>query len=108
MSNLAVVSTADVAPGERLGLWGEFVCRHIGPLQADTFGDPLFEGRLELGQASDVSLARILASRHRVQRTPQGIRKDNRNYVKLVAQVEGAACSEQLRKRVDAREREVF
>ncbi|MCP4619184.1 MAG: helix-turn-helix domain-containing protein [Bradyrhizobium sp.] len=99
-NNLAVVSTADVAPGERLGLWGEFVCRHIGPLQADTFGDPLFEGRLELGQASDVSLARILASRHRVQRTPQGIRKDNRNYVKLVAQVEGAGCFEQNGRKV--------
>lgn len=100
MQNNLAVSTADVAPGERLGLWGDFVCRHIGPLQADTFGDPLFEGRLELGQVSDVSLARIVASRHRVQRTPQGIRKDNRNYVKLVAQVEGAGCFEQNGRKV--------
>ena len=99
-NNLAVVSTADIAPGERLGLWGEFVCRHIGPLQADTFGDPLFEGRLELGQASDVSLARILASRHRVQRTLHGIRKDSRNAVKLVAQVRGAGCFEQNGRKV--------
>ncbi|HEY0851677.1 MAG TPA: helix-turn-helix domain-containing protein [Bradyrhizobium sp.] len=99
-NSLAVVSTADVAPGERLGLWGDFVCRHIGPLQADTFGDPQFEGRLELGQTSDVSLARIVASRHRVQRTPHGIRQDNRNYVKLVAQVEGAGCFEQNGRKV--------
>lgn len=94
-SNLAVVSTAEVAPGERLGLWGDFVCRHIGPLQADTFGDPQFNGRLELGQSSGVPVARIVASRHRVQRTPHLIRKDSRNYVKLVAQVEGAGCFEQ-------------
>lgn len=99
-NNLAVVSTADVAPRERLGLWGDFVCRHIGPLQADTFGDPQFEGRLELGQADEVSLARIVASRHRVQRTPQGIRRDNRDYVKLVAQVEGAGCFEQNGRKV--------
>ena len=99
-NNLAVVSTEEVAPGERLGLWGDFVCRHIGPLQADTFGDPQFNGRLELGQSAGVSVARITASRHRVQRTPHLIRRDNRNYVKLVAQIEGAGCFEQNGRKV--------
>jgi AraC-like DNA-binding protein len=99
-NNLAVVSTEDVAPGDRLGLWGDFVCRHIGPLQADTFGDPQFNGRLELGQSAGVSVARITASRHRVQRTPHLIRRDNRNYVKLVAQIEGAGCFEQNGRKV--------
>ena len=100
LNNLAVVSTADAAPGERLGLWGDFVGRHIGPLRADTFGDPQFSGRLELGNSSGVSVARIVVSRHRVQRTPGLIRKDSRDYVKLVAQVEGAACFEQNGRKV--------
>jgi AraC-like DNA-binding protein len=99
-NNLAVVSTADVAPGERLGLWGDFVGRHIGPLQADTFGDPQFEGRLELGESGGVSVAHIVVSRHRVQRTPGLIRRDGRDYVKLVAQIEGAACFEQNGRKV--------
>jgi AraC-like DNA-binding protein len=94
-SNLAVVSTSNVAPSERLSLWGDFVCGHIGSLQADMFGDQNFNGRLELGQSRGVSVARILASRHRIQRTPHLIRKDNRDYVKLVAQVEGVGCFEQ-------------
>lgn len=98
--HLAVVSTADAAPGERLGLWGDFVGRHIGPLRADTFGDPQFSGRLELGNSSGVSVARIVVSRHRVQRTPGLIRKDSRDYVKLVAQIEGAACFEQNGRKV--------
>lgn len=99
-SNLAVVSTEGVASRERLGLWGDFVARHIGPLQADTYGDPQFNGRLELGESANVSLARITASRHRVQRTPHLIRKDTRSYVKLVAQIEGAGCFEQNGRKV--------
>jgi AraC-like DNA-binding protein len=100
LSHLAVVSTADVAPRDRLGLWGDFVCRHIGPLRADTFGDPEFHGRLELGQLGTVPVARITASRHRVLRTPSLIRQDDRSYVKLVAQVEGAGCFEQNGRKV--------
>ena len=99
-SNLAVVSTADVAPSERLGVWGDFVGRHIGPLRADTFRDPRYAGRLALGISGGVSVARIVVSRHRVQRTPGLIRKDSRDYVKLVAQVEGAACFEQNGRKV--------
>ena len=100
MSALAVVSTSDVAPADRLAVWGDFVCRHIGPLKADTFGDPNFAGRLELGHVGNVPLARIVASRHRVLRTPSLIRKDERSYVKLVAQVEGGACFEQNGRKV--------
>ncbi len=100
MSALAVVSTADVPVADRLAVWGDFVCRHIGPLKADTFGDKAFTGRLELGCVGAMPVARILASRHRVLRTPSLIRKDDRSYVKLVAQVQGAACFEQNGRKV--------
>jgi AraC-like DNA-binding protein len=100
LTSLDVVSTADVPVADRLAVWGDFVRRHIGPLKADTFGDRAFAGRLELGRVGAMPLARILASRHRVLRTPSLIRKDERSYVKLVAQVGGAACFEQNGRKV--------
>lgn len=95
MSAIAVVSTSQVAPAERLALWGDFVGRHIGHLQSDTYGDSRFDGRLELGDIGGLKLCRIIASRHRVVRTPNQILNDDRGYVKIVAQIEGAGRFEQ-------------
>jgi AraC-like DNA-binding protein len=97
---LSVVSTADVAPAERLALWGDFVWRHIGRLQSDTFGDSRFDGRLEIGDLGGLKLLDITASRHRVVRTNTLIRQDDRGYVKIVAQIEGSACFEQNGRKV--------
>lgn len=94
-SALSVISTADVAPADRLASWGDFVWRHIGRLQSDTFGDQRFDGRLELGDVGGLKLCRIIASRHRVVRTPSLIRQDDRGYVKIVAQMKGSARFEQ-------------
>jgi AraC-like DNA-binding protein len=95
VSAIAVVSTSQVAPADRLALWGDFVGRHIGHLQSDTFGDSHFDGRLELGDIGGLKLCRIIASRHRVVRTPNQILRDDRGYVKIVAQIEGAGRFEQ-------------
>ena len=95
MSAIAVVSTSQVAPADRLALWGDFVGRHIGHLQSDTFGDQSFDGRLELGDIGGMKLCRIVAGRHRVVRTPNLVRSDDRGYVKIVAQIEGAGRFEQ-------------
>lgn len=95
MGAVSVVSTADVAPADRLALWGDFVRRHIGPLQTDTFGGNRFDGRLELGDVGGLKLCRIAVSRHRVVRTPQLIRQIDRGYVKIVAQMKGSASFEQ-------------
>lgn len=100
MSAVSVVATSDVASADRLALWGDFVARHIGRLQSDTYGDENFDGRLELGDIGGLKLCRILASRHRVVRTPNLIRRDDRGYVKIVAQIEGAACFEQNGRRL--------
>jgi AraC-like DNA-binding protein len=95
VSAIAVVSTSQVAPADRLALWGDFVGRHIGHLHSDTFGDSRFDGRLELGDIGGLKLCRIVASRHRVVRTPNQILNDDRGYVKIVAQIEGAGRFEQ-------------
>ncbi|WP_368744501.1 helix-turn-helix domain-containing protein [Desertibaculum subflavum] len=94
------MSTQEVGRPDRLALWGEFVRRHIGHLAADTFGDSGFAGRLELGSLGHSKLCRIIASRHRVVRTPELIRRDDRGYVKIVAQMRGVACFEQAGRKV--------
>ena len=112
------VATRAVRPAERLELWGAFVREHIGWLEADTLGDEGFDGQLDVrpfpsypglasnqgltanqGLASNQSLpsklCRIRATRHRVMRTASLARRDDRGYVKIVAQLRGAACFEQ-------------
>lgn len=91
----SIAFDAGSQPQERLERWGDFVREHIGWLEADTFGDPHFDGRLDLGEHGNVRICRIAASRHRVVRTPRLIRRDDRGYVKIVAQLEGAARFEQ-------------
>jgi len=86
---------AGTGVADRLELWGDFVREHIGWLEADTFGDPQFDGRLDLGEHRSLKICGIAASRHRVVRTPRLIRRDDRGYVKIVAQIEGAARFEQ-------------
>jgi len=100
VSAIAVVSTSAVAPADRLALWGDFVGRHIGHLQSDTFGDRHFDGRLELGDIGGLKLCRIIASRHRVVRTPNQILRDDRGYVKIVAQIAGAGRFEQASRKL--------
>ena len=80
---------------DRLALWGDFVRRHIGWLEADTIGDRQFDGCLELGEHRTFKVCGIAASRHRVVRTPRLIRRDDRGYVKIVAQLSGVARFEQ-------------
>ncbi len=90
----------DVATADRLSLWGEFVRRHIGELEADTFGDPHFDGRLTLAEHREVKIFEIAVSRHRVVRTPRTIRRDERAYVKVLAQLQGVARFEQAGRRL--------
>lgn len=100
MNALTVISTRDVAPADRLALWGDVVWRHVGRLQSDAFGDARFDGQLEYGDMGDLKLCRIVATRHRVVRTASLIRQDSRGFLKIVAQLQGSACFEQGDRRV--------
>lgn len=91
----SIAFEAETGVSDRLERWGDFVREHIGWLEADTFGDPKFDGQLDLGEHRNLKICRIAASRHRVVRTPRLIRRDDRGYVKIVAQLEGAARFEQ-------------
>lgn len=86
---------AEAGTAERLALWGEFVRRHIGELEADTFGDPCFDGRLTVAEHGDLKVFGISVSRHRVVRTPRLARRDDRGLVKIAVQIQGIGCFEQ-------------
>lgn len=95
MQALEVISTESVAPRERLPMWGDAVWKLIGGLRSDAFGDEHFAGRIAFGHASDLSLCQLDVTRHRVLRTPGLIRRSDRGFYKVVAQLEGRACFEQ-------------
>ena len=100
MATLAIASTDPVPREERLALWGEMVWQLLGRLRSTTEGDETFRGHLEYGDLGDLRLCRLAASRHRVMRTPQLIRLDDRGYYKMVIQVRGCATFEQDGRRV--------
>ena len=100
MNTLAVISTDQVGPPDRLALWGESVWKLLGRLRSDAYGDACFAGRLEYGDLGDLRLCRLSASRHRVVRTPDLISQDDRGFLKLVVQLSGSTWFEQDGRRV--------
>ena len=100
MNTLDVISTSEVAPAERLAMWGDMLWQRFGSLQSAAYGDAQFQGRLACGKLADLDLFRIDASRHMVIRTPSEVRQDHRGCLKVVAQLRGSACFEQAGRRL--------
>ncbi|MFC5496565.1 helix-turn-helix domain-containing protein [Caenimonas terrae] len=103
MTATTVMSTDDVAPAERAGLWREWIYRHFGGLDSDLYGDTEFDGRMAASHAGDVILTRLDANRHRVVRTPQMARGSSAGYLKIVAPWRGSAQVEQQGRTATAR-----
>jgi AraC-like DNA-binding protein len=95
MGTLATVSTDEVRPHERTAFWTDLIWHKLGRLRSETFGDENFRGRMVLGEVGSVKMCRLSAARHRVVRTPDLIRQDDRGYLKLVVQLEGSTWFEQ-------------
>ncbi|MBK6631340.1 MAG: helix-turn-helix domain-containing protein [Betaproteobacteria bacterium] len=95
MAALAVVSTDQVAPKDRIPYWKDIIWQQLGRLRSEARSDGDFRGRLIHCDAGDVKLCRLSASSHRVARTPDLIRQDDRGFLKVVFQIEGATWFEQ-------------
>ena len=95
MAALEMVSTDQVAPKERLPYWKDLIWQLLGRLRSEARADGTFRGRMEYGDAGEVKLCRLSASSHRVSRTPDLIRQDDRGYLKVVVQLEGSTWFEQ-------------
>jgi AraC-like DNA-binding protein len=95
MGTFATVSTDEVRPHERTAFWTDLIWHKLGRLRSETFGDENFRGRMVLGEVGSVKMCRLSAARHRVVRTPDLIRQDDRGNLKLVVQLEGSTWFEQ-------------
>lgn len=85
------MSTAGVAPRDRLPLWRDWMRRLFDGLDSDAYGDTAFDGETATLQAGDVVLTRLAASRHRVQRVTAASADRSRAYLKIVAPWRGSA-----------------
>lgn len=97
MAMLQRASTEQVAPQERIPYWKDLIWQLLGRLRSEACpeGGSEFHGRLLHCDAGEVRLCRLHASPHRVVRTPDLIRQDDRGLLKVVFQIEGAAWFEQ-------------
>ena len=95
MATLALVSTDQVAPKERIPYWKDLIWQLLGRLRSEARSEGEFRGRLLHCDAGDVKLCRLSASSHRVARTPDLIRQDDRGFLKVVFQLEGTTWFEQ-------------
>ncbi len=95
MATLSVVSTDQVAPKERIPYWKDVIWQQLGRLRSDARSEGVFRGSLAHCDAGDVKLCRLSASSHRVARTPDLIRQDDRGFLKVVFQIEGSTWFEQ-------------
>ncbi len=95
MAALALVSTDQVAPKDSIPYWKDLIWQLLGRLRSEASSDGAFRGRLLHCDAGDVRLCRLSASSHRVVRTPDLIRQDDRGFLKVVFQMEGTTWFEQ-------------
>ena len=103
MAATTLLSTDDVAAGDRAPLWREWIYRQFGGLDSDLYGDDTFDGHIASTRAGDVILTKLEANRHRVLRTPHLVRASETGYLKIVAPWQGSAGVEQDGRRAWAR-----
>jgi AraC-like DNA-binding protein len=89
-----VISTNDVSPAERFGLWRESLWQVLGHLHSETSGDESFAGKIEHCDVGDLRICKIVARRHRVIRKPEG-RHDHQDLLKVAVQLKGSSYFEQ-------------
>ena len=95
MTTASVMSTDSVEPIERAAIWRDWIWTHFGGLESDLYGDTGFDGHMSASTAGDVVLTKLEANRHRVLKSPQLARANDRAYLKIVAPWQGSAAVQQ-------------
>jgi AraC-like DNA-binding protein len=91
-----LVSTDEVARGDRLEYWGEVVCGHFCEADFDRpAGSEDFHGSVHLEDCGSIRFGRIQASAQHVLRTPKRIAQSNRALFFLILQLRGHGCHRQ-------------
>ena len=95
MTALSLLTTDAVPAQERVGYWGDLVQRSFGRLRSQTFGDECFRGEIRGYQLGALRVARLEASRHRVERSPSASWVSDPGDLKMVVQRRGYSVFEQ-------------
>jgi AraC-like DNA-binding protein len=98
--NVSSFSTSDFRPKDRVEVWSEQIWSAIGRLNTETEVDEDFSGSVQFGDAGVIKLCRVAVGPHRVERTPELIRRDDRGLLKVVFQLKGCALMEQRGKQL--------
>ena len=100
MGDVLEFRTDSIEPENRLEVWGERVWSKLGGLETRTPGRELFEASLVAAQLGLAQVCRITVGPHRIDRTQRLIRQCDPELVKIVYQVRGQVCLEQLDQRL--------
>lgn len=95
MSALAMISTRDVQACEKFAFWQDTLLKLCGNLRTVTQAHDSFQGKIEYATISDVRIAKLTASPHRITRTPNFVKGASNDFLKVALQIKGASSFEQ-------------
>jgi AraC-like DNA-binding protein len=99
IAQLGIISTNDVSPAEKFGLWRDALWQLFGHLRSEASGDESFAGQIEHCDIGDLRICKLKARRHRVVRKPES-RHDNQDLLKVAVQLKGTSYFEQNNRNV--------
>ncbi|WP_404714115.1 helix-turn-helix domain-containing protein [Sphingomonas sp. MMS24-J13] len=96
MAQLAHFTTDEIAPEERLSRWDASLWKPLVPFRTEAAGEP-FSGKASFGRLGPLHLFRIVASAHRLARSPEAVLPagTGAGLIQLVVQREGVATLRQ-------------
>src|ERR1700744_4674144 len=93
--------TSDFRPQHRIEAWSALIWSAIGRLNPQAAVDEDFIGQVQFSDVGGLKLCRaFIRTPHRVERTPELIRRDDRGVLKVVFQLQGRAVIEQCGKQL--------
>lgn len=91
MCRLESFTTRSMAPQDRLQAWGRSAWASVGGLEVYTLTPgEIFEGEVTSGLLGPLRLCRIRVGRHRIERTAELIRSDDRDLLQVVFPLAGS------------------
>jgi len=99
LAHLGIISTNDVSPADKFGLWRDALWQLFGRLRSETSGDESFAGQIEHCDIGDLRICKLKACRHRVVRKPEG-QHDHQDLLKVAVQLKGTSYFEQNNRNV--------
>lgn len=94
-------TTSDFRPQDRVEAWSELIWSAIGRLNTQTQAAEHFNGHVQFGDVGGLKLCRaVILTPHRVARSSELIRRDDRGVLKVVFQIRGCAIIEQCGKQL--------